>query len=261
MLLQNCLTSKVLFTLLICLSGLSDSEVALATSIVIIVTPKSVVLAADSKASFFDYETKKEEKKSVPKIYQSQEYFFAISGLTKNPKNGFDPAALINSILSQEANFALAIQIIKNKLQEALKRELLAQKANTLDALKRTIQESDIVISIGIVGLNFGKPFAHLLGFKVINLDSMELQILEDSCPGNCPNGVKVFWMGKADAISKYMSNGPVNEQPHLLAEKLIELECEASANYVGEPIDVIEISAENKKWHRQKIGCPIILR
>src|SRR5258708_25380160 len=87
-----------------------------ATTIVIIVTPKSVILGADSRGSFFDYVSRKETKRDVVKIYKSGKYYFAIAGLTNDPETSFDASQIINSYLKSTADISTVIDSIKIKL-------------------------------------------------------------------------------------------------------------------------------------------------
>lgn len=232
-----------------------------ATTIVIIVTPQSVILGADSRGSFYDYVTLKEEKKSVTKIYKTDEYYFAIAGLTNNPNTSFDVSKIINQYLKSQKDILVAIDSIKSNLSRLLKLELQNQKKKNDDIFLRTIETSNIVLSFGIIGVHNSKPFAHLIGFQIQDTSTLNIKVLEDSCPGNCPNGIKVFWMGQADAISKYMQQPDShNLSPLILVDKLINLEIQDKPQYVGEPVDIVEITIEKTIWHRKKDGCPIVL-
>jgi len=117
------------------------------------------------------------------------------------------------------------------------------------------------VLSFGVIGISNSKPFAHLVGFQIQDTTTLAINILEDFCPGNCPNGVRIFWKGRAGAISKYMKQPESkNYSSSILIERLIDLEIQDEPEYVGGPVDIIEISNNKKIWHRKKLGCPIIL-
>jgi len=45
-----------------------------------------------------------------------------------------------------------------------------------------------------------------------------------------------------------------------VIVDKLISLEIQNKPEYVGGPIDIIEVTADKKIWHRKKAGCPIVL-
>lgn len=233
-----------------------------ATTIVIIVTPQSVILGADSRGSFYDYVTLKEEKKSVTKIYKADQYYFAIAGLTNNPNTTFDVSQIINRHLKTQNDILIAIDSIKSNLRRLLKLELQSQKKQNNEMFLRTIESSNIVLSLGIIGITNSKPFAHLIGFQIQDTSTLNIKVLDDSCPGNCPNGVKVFWMGQADAISKYMQQpDSFHISTVILVDKLINLEIHDKPQYVGGPVDIVEITIEKIIWHRRKDDCPIVLK
>lgn len=231
------------------------------TTIVIIVTSNSVVLGTDSRGTFYDYLTKKEEKKSVTKIYKSSQYHFAVAGLTYNPNTKFNAPKIIDYYLKSQNDIMVAIDSLKLNLSRLLFHELKSQKKDNPDAFLRTIKTSNIVLSFGIVGIKDSRPFAHLIGFQIQDTSTLNIKVLEDSCPGNCPKGVKVFWMGQADAIAKYMKKPDgISMSPVLLVEKLINLEIQNKSQFVGPPIDILEIKNGLEIWHRKKNDCPIVL-
>jgi len=103
-------------------------KITRATTIVIIVTPQSVTLGADSRGSFYDYVSLKEVKKNVTKIYKTGEYYFAIAGLANDPNTSVNPSQIISKHLKSQKSLILAIDSIKSELSQILKSELVYQK-------------------------------------------------------------------------------------------------------------------------------------
>jgi hypothetical protein len=233
-----------------------------ATAIVIIVTPKSVILGADSRRSSFNNFTFQEIVTTTTKIYKSGEYHFAISGLTSNETTFFDASLFINYYLKEYSDVTVAIDSIKIKLAESLRAELKSQKRKYHKAFLNTIKYSNNIMGFGIIGVRNSKPFAHLIEFNLRDTTSLNIKITENSCPGNCKDGVLIIAMGANKAIANYMQQDEwMKNSPIELAEKLISLEIEKEPEYVGGPIDIVEVTADKTIWHKKKEDCPIVMK
>jgi hypothetical protein len=127
---------------------------------------------------------------------------------------------------------------------------------------KRIIgEQKGIITSIIIAGFDKNIPIAYAINFTV-DESKREIKTTHIRCPGDCQNGVELFYLGKADEIKKYVSNlgSNFNMSPEAFAKYLVNLEIKAGTPGVGPPIDLIVITKDGVKWLSRKkecTGCP----
>ncbi|MDQ3290375.1 MAG: hypothetical protein M3Q05_03695, partial [Bacteroidota bacterium] len=171
-----------------------------ASTIVIYITPEFVVLAADSKGVYTNAKTFKKETRTVPKIFKTGDYYFSLTGVVSNTTRSFDVGKVINNRLKNEADLSKAITQIKEEVANSLKLYLSYNKKHNPSLFKKDLELGNYITSIGIIGIKNNKPYAHILGFKIINTASLDIKTEEDFCPS--ANSVStIYYLGKSDAI------------------------------------------------------------
>ncbi len=185
-----------------------DYSVCRGTTIVAVRTPEVFAMATDSKGTF-EGGGRAATSRPVSKIFQKDGILYAISGLTKDTKRGFDPVASIDDSVSDLE----PLQNIANKLEQvlskALEGELTVLRAEEPELFRQEIAadgnhgtsillacwENEGPLSIGI----------HFHG--VLNEDGkLAIRTTRLACPGDCPSGIFTFFLGHHTAIDKYVA-------------------------------------------------------
>lgn len=231
---------------------------AFASTIVIYITPDFVVMAADSKGIYTNAKTFKEESRTVPKIFKTGNYYFSITGIVSNTTRSFDVSKIINGRLKNAADINTGIEQIKEDVKAALKTYLSYNKKHNPVLFKKDMEMGNYVTSIGIIGIMNHKPYAHILGFKVMNINTLELKTEEDYCPSDDAVST-VYYLGKSDAIKKRMDTlKHITEKPEVFVEGLMLLQIKKTPQYVGLPIDIIKMTPKETVWIRRKESTPV---
>jgi hypothetical protein len=232
---------------------------AAATTIVVIRTPQEVVIAADSAATF-QGDGRPVTTETVCKIYRvNDSLFFAVSGLVNDSRTGFNIPEIVASS-SGSGTMAEKLARVERAVQAAVLRELPRVKERDPAGYSKLIGSKGAV-TVMLAGIDAGAPVAtsFSLGLTASPKGPIETSILRDSCPGNCPSGVRVFWFGEVDAVERLRAAGrlPALAMPEL-ARYLVQAEIDAGAPSVGGPVDVLRILPSGPVWVQKKQGCPV---
>lgn len=230
-----------------------------ATTIVVIRTPTEVVIAADSAATI--------QGDGLPtvtelacKIYQlDTNLFFAVSGLVNDRLTGLNIPKIVASDSHGGGSIAARLSRVESDVQTALLRELPQLKARDPAGYAKLIRSKGAV-SVMFAGMDNGVPTARSfsVGLALSQEGVIEANILRESCPGNCRNGVRAFWFGEGRAIERLRTGGGMPElsMPEL-ARHLVQIEIDARTPSVGGPVDVLRILPAGPVWVQRKQGCP----
>jgi hypothetical protein len=230
-----------------------------ATTVVIIRTPQEVVIAADSAATIRG-DGRPATERTVCKIYQAEtSLFFAVSGLVNDPQTGFNIPKIVASSSLESGSMAFKLAKVEREVQAAVLRELPYVKERDPAGYAKLINSKGAV-TVALVGVDAGAPVAtsFSLGLAVSAKGLIETSIIRDSCPGNCPSGVRAFWFGEGDAIDRLRATGRLPElgMPEL-ARYLVQVEIDSGAPSVGGPVDVLRILPGGPIWVQKKPDCP----
>jgi hypothetical protein len=233
-----------------------------ATTVVIIRTPQEVVIATDS-ASTIRGDGLPVTSRTVCKIYQADtRLFFAVSGLVNDFVSGFNIPKLIASVIREGGSMTARLSRVERQVEAAVLSELPRLKERDPDGYAKVINSAGAV-TVGLVGTDGGVPAAAIfsVGLVVSPDGAIRTKILRDTCPGNCPSGVRAFWFGEGGAIERLRASGrlPQLEMPEL-ARYLVQVEIDSGAPSVGGPVDVLRILPAGPIWIREKPSCPVTL-
>jgi Proteasome subunit len=232
---------------------------ARATTIVVIRTPDEVVIAADSAATVHE-DGGRNVTESVCKIYGlDANLFFAVSGLVNDRLAGFSIPAIVAFVSGGGGNISAKLARAEGAVRDAVLIELPRVKARDPVGYADLIHAKGAV-TVMLAGIEGGVPMAasFSLGLEVSPEGSVETTMIRDSCPGNCPSGTRAFWFGEGAAIDRLRAGRGLPKLPMLeLAHYLVQLEIDAGAPSVGEPIDVLRITPNGAVWVQRKLSCP----
>ena len=231
---------------------------AFPTSIVVIRTSDRVVMAADSKGTFVGEGGITAEQ--VCKIYRSGTSFFAVAGFANDPVTRFNLSATVVEASKGQEGIAAKIEATVSAVKPLLDREavLLRYRRNEYEHLTDPQNGGATVVFISV---NQGVPVAEGVQFSphISKANVVRFTIRLDACPGNCPNGVKVFWAGAHRAIEQFIASSQEHRSlpPEDLARDFVHLEVLDDSANVGTPIDSVSMTADGSYRIDSEHNCP----
>ena len=227
-------------------------EHVLATILVLVVTKHNLILAADSRKTNL-YPDGIGEKGTVEKICQTNQTYYAVSGLHSDEDGSFSMQAILHDVLLRYLDFEEAIKNIAVTLTTELKKYFINLKSNN-PSLFRQFQTysyagGELVIAKRVDGI----PVAHLLDYKVI--DGADLNVVMNTWKTGIKeikDNQECFWraIGNTSFLDTHM---PAEKQmaadPAGKARWIIEEGIRRHPAFVGEPIHILEMTEEGEKW------------
>jgi proteasome subunit B (beta)-like protein len=247
---------EVRFSTLIVVVGLVlvASVPVLATTMVAIRTPDTVVLAADSRGTFAGG---RETTRNVCKIYRVSDRFFAVAGLSEDPGRGFSAVTIVSRAIQGSDGVMNAVINAAEAMKDPLKIELTRLAAEDKGLLERSLGKLPSVV---VIGAEKGLPAAAGFHFEIQgnNRWPAELNLRTLRCPGDCQNGVYTFFLGERSAIDRYVADygRALAMSPEDGAQFLVKLEIEAGTPGVGGPVDAVRVSSSGAEWLSVKPEC-----
>jgi hypothetical protein len=228
------------------------------TSIAVIRMPWVVVMGADSKSTV---EGSTISTGTACKIHQADDLFFAVAGLTSDPGRGFNAPAIVREAMRNESTMADKVEAAEQAIIERLNKELNRLQAEDPSMYAKKVRaEEGKVLSLAFVGFQKDESFALVRQFQAIESHPVSVHVSRQSCPGDCPDGVRMFFLGRYKAIERYMSRRS-KDTPRLSLEEavnhFIELEIGENPREVGGPVDILRIDKDGPRWIQKKDSCP----
>lgn len=220
-----------------------------ATSEVIIVGPRVVVAAADSKEVVSAYLVNGEtltDSREICKLRRAGPSVALAAGFVR--ANDFYALEAIRELgragQSLDELAARVIEALPAKLGPALE---AARKAGD-EALRRTMEEQD-ALEVAIIGMRDGAPGVSVIAFKA-NADEaghITISSRQQRCPGDCPAGTVSYFLGAHEAIEKAIAENPsLTAKPTLTAVAYLNnLEYESRPDIIGGPQTLVRADSE----------------
>jgi hypothetical protein len=226
------------------------SSPSLATTIFAIRTSSVFVIAADSEQTG-EGGGKPDTRRSGRKIFAKGHVLYALGGLVKDPNRGYDPENTIAASLEETQSFQSAAEKVET-IFNAFKEELLRLQTEEPILFRKEIERDDGGTSVLLASFEKEEALAVAIGFRG-KLGSDGKLLVERSrlaCPGDCPNGVMVFYVGSHKASQRYLAE---NGMPTLPLEEavrfMVQLEIDAKTPGVGPPIVVVRLDRNGIHW------------
>jgi hypothetical protein len=230
--------------------------VALATSIVAVRTPRSFIIAADSKPTYRGTPG----PPTVCKIYRTGKLYFAISGLDYDKGRNFFPAQIIAAKFSDALTFDHSVARVENAINAALVEELSALKATDPQAFRFTIKNRDVT-SILLAEFRGGIPRIAGREFQYVHAPTPRLRVNRITCPGDCSRGNQYFFLGEQTEASQFVKDHRRDVlNPRAVPEQLVKLEAQSHPDDVGPPIAVLRVDKNGPAWLANDSACPIVV-
>lgn len=233
-------------------------SLANATTIVVARTPTEIVIGADSKVT----DTYGKELNSrICKIQQAGNLFFAVEGLLKDKATGFNvPEIVIRSLqLKPDATAAEKVNILTGFLTAELFVELNRVRRNSEEEF-HTKLEGQTFLRIVVAGFENNRPLVFVRQFRMAYIaQGIGVMVIPDDCLNDCNGAVVTRFLGETEAIEGLPEDNPSFWNDGLAAgvRRLLETEIAARSEYVGPPIDLLQITAQGARWIKKKPECP----
>jgi hypothetical protein len=227
------------------------------TSIVVVRTPTVVYLGADSKTII---EGQPVADRKVCKIYQVDELIFAVAGFAGDRRRGFNIPEIVARAGKNASSLRERVRRSEEALSEQLTAELVRLKKEAPTTYAKVVKEEGApVLTLAFAGYEEEATFVIISQFAAREDNPPAVFVKRDSCPGNCPFGVKTFFLGSSRAIARYIAgkSGEGNMEPIEAIRYLIGLEIEENPQSVGGPVDILQIDRQGPKWIQKKEECP----
>jgi len=228
-----------------------------ATTIVVVRSAREIVIGADSKVT----DTYGNDLHSqVCKIQQFDNLFVAFEGLLKDNATGFNVPAIAARAFQMKPNATAAqkVEIFTGALASELFVELPRVRANSEDEFRAKL-EGQTFLRVVVAGFENNRPFIFVRQFRTTFIArGLGVTIIPDDCLDDCKGDVVTRLLGETEAIEGLTDENPYFWKAGLAAgvKDLINTEIQARSEYVGPPIDLLQITPSGAKWIQKKPEC-----
>ncbi len=229
-----------------------------ATTIVAVKTPKEILIGADSKVTDTFGNASVNQ---ACKIVQAGKIFFAYAGFARDTQTGFNIPQIAADALNQKPELSIIerTDILTKTVVEKLNIELPLLKQNSFPTYREKI-DGKTFLRILVAGFEKNKPVMLVRQFRFGQTADQTFGVIvsNNDCGEACTGKIITRFLGETDAI-----DGLPEETKDFWKEgfaagvrKLIETEIAARDEYVGAPIDILQITAKRAVWIQKKPLC-----
>lgn len=232
------------------------------TAIVAIMTPDSILIAADAKATTPDglkYTTQ-------CKIGSTRDVVWARSNWAYDPRHNFNADAIAERLMFEPGT-------VSNRVSD-FERTMVPRLTTIMTDVRKTDRSwFDSHIDKAVLDFVFGTfegghPSMFRVQFKLRTQgQKVTIKPIRLDCPGNCPGGSVIAKLGHDKAVEDALRRNPniwdLGFEPAL--RSLIQTEIEACPREVGPPVAIVRLSNRGLMWLEQGVcnqpvspGAPI---
>jgi hypothetical protein len=228
-----------------------------ATTIVAVKTGKEIVIGADSKVTDTFGNAAANQ---ACKIVQAGNVFFAYTGFARDTRTGLSIPQIASEALNLQPELSIAekTRLLSERVVEKLNTELPLLKQNNWAGYREKI-EGRIFLRILVAGFEKNKPVILVRQFRLGQTDGQTAGVIvsADDCDAKCKGKNVTRYLGETDAIDGLPEETPGFWKAGLSAgvRKLVETEIAARDEYVGGPVDILQITAKTAVWIQKKAG------
>lgn len=221
------------------------------TTIVVIYKNKTLTIGADCKLAQFRH-GKIEGSLSINKIIEIDSVFFASSGFYSDPKYNFNIVHIARDALMDKCDIHTKILNFNGIFTQKLERYLQSIKHDhpLFDKIKI---KGFLSIKALFIGRKNDIPFYYLIEYVIsYNSGKFHYTFQIGRHPSKDGPANICLYFGHIDSIDNYIkSNASLikNEDPVKVIKLLINLEIINEPEYVGLPIDILQVNEYGYKW------------
>lgn len=238
------------------------------SSIIVVRNDNEIVIGTDSKTVSTARGDLSDAQSALScKIIRANNVFIAFAGIAGIVPNNqraipqeFDLTEIMNkaalgegSIMDKADTLAKAVESVLLRMSEWAKKKMPV----LFEKMFLGRQSLQVVIA----GMENGSTTMVVMAFesRISPFGELEINIESRPCPGiACPAGLVYLFMGKHEAIDRYLPGDPEiwKDDPVDLVRKLLDIETTAERQTVGPPIDILRITKEGSEWIQKKEMC-----
>lgn len=227
-------------------------EPLLATILVLVVTNHNLILAADSRKTIL-FPDGIGKMGTLDKISQTDNYFYAVSGLHSDKEGSFSIQAILHRTLLEYSNFDEAIKRISVTLTTELKNYFIDLKKINPGLFRQfqtySYSGGEIVIAKRVNNI----PTAYLLDYKII--DGSVIDVIMNTGKTDIKKikrSDECFWraIGNTSFLDENMpTEKEMASDPIKKAKWIIEEGIRICPAFVGEPVNILEMTEAGEQW------------
>jgi hypothetical protein len=224
-----------------------------ATSIVAVRTPDSITVGVDSAE--ITVRSNHRSSKLVCKIHQDGNMFFAFAGLANHVRTSFDTAEIIVRASKPGGTISDRAKRLASELVRLAPKEVATLRTNNPNRYHALIEGDTDFVEVLFFGIENGVPVVTTVAVDIaLSADGRITATPRLSfCPGSdCPNGVLALFLGRHEAIDRYVAGlkeRTTPPDPSAMINFLIGLEVADQPKDVQPPINIIRIDPNGTKW------------
>jgi hypothetical protein len=219
-----------------------------ATAIALIVTPRFIVLAADSKVVNLRGEFVRNECKTI----QAGKNFYAPINFVRYSPTGFDLEKIILNVTAD--SISEMVDRVTTAVSDPLKAALISRRSQNPGTFEREFPNGQAT-GVAFVGIENGSPAMVFLGFTILEATRANPQIKAGrySCPGDCRDGhFGLFVPAELQAMFEqkyphYWSGDDAEVADN--AQAFINLAIARKLQDVGPPVSVLVVDRVSTRW------------
>jgi hypothetical protein len=231
-----------------------------ATIIILVVTSRNITLAADSRKTILSDDNVCGSG-VMDKIYQTDDYFYAVSGVDSSVDRSFSIHALVHNILTNTGDFDQVAKRLANDLTYKLKGFFTNMKEFNADLFQRFQKYSASGGEIVIIKNVDNVPTCYLLEYKVSA--NTNVNVIVHTWRTDCKivkEQNHCFW--RTIGNTAFMNSFSVSEQeiasnPDLFAKKIIQEGIKRYPAFVSEPMNILQLDESGAQWKERSATAP----
>lgn len=233
---------------------------SMATTIVIVRLEEGVFIGADSDGTVYDSKRRGSFHTNVCKILPAGNLYFAVSGLSLNENTKFSIPKIAQKTVSARRSLEQNADAVAQRLISPLLSELYWSFKHSPAKIRDILREKQPLSSIVFVGVERGVPKFSIRNFYAAKVDKKwRIAVESFRCPGDCGSAQYTAYMGKSNAIRKFLAGrkGAAVGTPAETINILIQQEIAAGTPGVNGPVDILKINWNGSRtWLQRKSEC-----
>lgn len=231
------------------LLALTIPQTSQGTTVVAIVLPDRVMLAADGKMVVVQFAST--FSKVVNKITRANQVYFACSGFFNPAAKKFEAVEFTREFLSTEGRDALGdISDYKTQIM-AIYKKMLSNVGPASPLLRSEVGLFQCII-VGVTPE--GEPFARQLSFFIKDKKAVEkeISVTDETVLARQTTWTRAYRLciGSCNAIVGYKVSTPFTPRNiHKRMKHLVQLEIKSNPDRVGPPIAVLEVTRRRSRF------------